>query len=144
MQRILDVVQGGNGLMIKCLDLVKCIVEVVMLKYSHHSVNMRAKPSVTKNAPSGGLYLIKVIVDMQVIVLCSQGIVVVKVINHQTFSCYGGSNQGNGTTVWCLIHMQVHISRRQNYDYYKCKILENSRFRGKWSKKSLSRFKYHL
>ena len=72
-------------------------------------VNMRAKPSVTKNAPSGYWFVSYqgnsgYAGDRNVSVEGNSGD-----DNHQSANSFrifvhGGSNQGNGTTVWCLIH----------------------------------------
>ena len=72
-------------------------------------VNMRAKPSVTKNAPSGYWFVSYqgnsgYAGDRSVSVEGNSGD-----DNHQSANSFrifvhGGSNQGNGTTVWCLIH----------------------------------------
>ena len=72
-------------------------------------VNMRAKPSVTKNAPTGYWFVSYhgnsgYAGDRNVSVEGNSGD-----DNHQSANSFrifvhGGSNQGNGTTVWCLIH----------------------------------------
>ncbi len=72
-------------------------------------VNMRAKPSVTKNAPSGYWFVSYhgnsgYAGDRNVSVEGNSGD-----DNHQSANSFrifvhGGSNQGNATTVWCLIH----------------------------------------
>ena len=72
-------------------------------------VNMRAKPSVTKNAPTGYWFVSYhgnsgYAGDRAVTVEGNSG----SELNHSAnvFRLFvnGGSNQGNGTTVWCLIH----------------------------------------
>ena len=72
-------------------------------------VNMRAKPSVTKNAPTGYWFVSYhgnsgYAGDRNVSVEGNSGD-----NNHQSANSFrifvhGGSNQGNATTVWCLIH----------------------------------------
>ena len=72
-------------------------------------VNMRAKPSVTKNAPTGYWFVSYhgnsgYAGDRNVSVEGNSGD-----DNHQSANSFrifvhGGSNQGNATTVWCLIH----------------------------------------
>ena len=72
-------------------------------------VNMRAKPSVTKNAPTGYWFVSYqgnsgYAGDRAVTVEGNSGD-----NSHQSSNTFrlfvnGGSNQGNGTTVWCLMH----------------------------------------
>ncbi len=72
-------------------------------------VNMRAKPSVTKNAPSGYWFVSYqgnsgYAGDRSVTVEGNSGDDNFQSANSFRIFVHGGSNQGNGTTVWCLMH----------------------------------------
>ena len=72
-------------------------------------VNMRAKPSVTKNAPTGYWFVSYqgnsgYAGDRVVTVEGNSGSEGNQSSNVFRLFVNGGSNQGNGTTVWCLIH----------------------------------------
>ena len=72
-------------------------------------VNMRAKPSVTKNAPSGYWFVSYqgnsgYAGDRVVTVEGNSGDDSRQSTNTFRLFVNGGSNQGNGTTVWCLMH----------------------------------------
>jgi len=72
-------------------------------------VNMRAKPSVTKNAPTGYWFVSYqgnsgYAGDRVVTVEGNSGDDSRQSTNTFRLFVNGGSNQGNGTTVWCLMH----------------------------------------
>ena len=72
-------------------------------------VNMRAKPSVTKNAPTGYWFVSYqgnsgYAGDRAVTVEGNSGDYSQQSSNTFRLFVNGGSNQGNGTTVWCLMH----------------------------------------
>ena len=72
-------------------------------------VNMRAKPSVTKNAPTGYWFVSYQgnsghAGDRSVTVEGNSGDYSQQSTNTFRIFVNGGSNQGNGTTVWCLMH----------------------------------------
>ena len=72
-------------------------------------VNMRAKPSVTKNAPSGYWFVSYqgnsgYAGDRAVTVEGNSGDYSQQSSNTFRLFVNGGSNQGNAVTVWCLIH----------------------------------------
>ena len=72
-------------------------------------VNMRAKPSVTKNAPTGYWFVSYqgnsgYAGDRAVTIEGNSGSEIGHSANVFRLFVNGGSNQGNGTTVWCLIH----------------------------------------
>ena len=72
-------------------------------------VNMRAKPSVTKNAPSGYWFVSYhgnsgYAGDRNVSVEGNSGDDNLQSANSFRIFVHGGSNQGNAVTCWCLIH----------------------------------------
>ena len=73
-------------------------------------VNMRAKPSVTKNAPTGYWFVSyqgnSGYAGDRVVTVEGNSGSEGDTQSQNVFRLFvnGGSNQGNGTTVWCLIH----------------------------------------